>query len=136
MGQKQSFKKEMGALQEVFVFLKEFVNREGLNDKVEFSIVLVVEELFTNMVKYNSGGGDRIDIRIDRDSGCILLQMVDFDVDPFDPSSADEVRIDAPIEERKPGGLGLHLVKSLVDKISYEYRNREMTISVVKNLEP
>jgi serine/threonine-protein kinase RsbW len=41
-------------------------------------------------------------------------------------------RLDAPVEERKPGGLGLHLVKSVVDRVTYEYRDREMRVSAEK----
>ncbi len=41
---------------------------------------------------------------------------------------------DQPIEERKVGGLGLHLVKSIVDKITYEYKDRHMQVTIMKEL--
>jgi len=39
------------------------------------------------------------------------------------------------LEERKPGGLGIHLVKRLVDHIDYEYADRNSTTTFIKNLE-
>jgi len=44
------------------------------------------------------------------------------------------VETDQPIEERKAGGLGLHLVKSIVDKITYEYKDRRMQVTIMKEL--
>ena len=47
--------------------------------------------------------------------------MTDYDVDPFDVTEAPDADIRLPIDERKPGGLGLHLVRRLLDSIAYEY---------------
>jgi sigma-B regulation protein RsbU (phosphoserine phosphatase) len=41
----------------------------------------------------------------------------------FDVTQKREVDIDAPLEERKPGGLGVHLVQNLVDSLDYEYQD-------------
>jgi anti-sigma regulatory factor (Ser/Thr protein kinase) len=47
------------------------------------------------------------------------------------------VPVEAGIEDRKPGGLGVHLVQKLVDDLAYEYDDddRRMRISVKKSLE-
>ena len=101
-----------------------------------FCIPFVVEEIFTNMVKYNRGSAHRIRIGVSRADDSVVVRLTDFDVDPFDPASAPEVDVDLPLEARRPGGLGLHLVKSLADKLTYEYENRVMRISVVKRIKP
>jgi len=85
-------------------------------------IKLAIEELFTNMVRHNEGGGEGIEIRMDVREGHLEIQLVDDDVDPFDPSTVPEVRLDAQIEDRRAGGLGLHLVKAIVDEIKYDYQ--------------
>lgn len=135
MSRERRFRKEIASLDGVFAFLAAFSDGEALGAKVSFALDLVVEELFTNMVKYNVKGGEEVLIGIARDGDHVLLEMTDFDVDPFDPEGVDSVRLDAPIEDRREGGLGLHLVKSMVNKISYEYKDRTMKISVVKHLE-
>ncbi|MGH7451971.1 MAG: ATP-binding protein [bacterium] len=39
------------------------------------------------------------------------------------------------MEERQPGGLGLHLVKKMVDRLDYEYVNQQNKITLIKHLE-
>jgi anti-sigma regulatory factor (Ser/Thr protein kinase) len=131
----QIFKRHFDSLDAVFAFVDRFVGNENVDRGVAFSVNLAVEEVFTNMVKYNTGAGNDIAIRIHTDEGAIVMQLVDSDVDPFDPASAPDAGIDRPMDDRTPGGLGLHLVKSVVDKVSYEYENRQMTVTVIKNLE-
>jgi anti-sigma regulatory factor (Ser/Thr protein kinase) len=95
----------------------------------------VVEELFTNMVKYNTGGGQAIEIRMEMRSGSLRIELVDDDVEPWDPNEAPAVEIDRPAGERTPGGLGLYLVRSFVDELKYEYTDRQMKVTAIKNLE-
>jgi serine/threonine-protein kinase RsbW len=81
---------------------------------------LTLEELFTNMVKYSaSSAAVRIDMT--KVPGGVEVTLTDYDVEPFDLTQAADVDIDRPIEQRKPGGLGLHLIRRLVDCVHYEY---------------
>jgi anti-sigma regulatory factor (Ser/Thr protein kinase) len=95
---------------------------------------LAVEELFTNMVKYNSGRSGEIDIEVRTDEDRVGVVLIDRDTDPFDPSDVGPVDVDRPIEHRRRGGLGLHLVRSMVDTLDYQYRDREMRVSVSASL--
>ena len=133
----RGFRRENGSLEEVFAFLEDFTEVEEVGDREAFCINLVVEELFTNMVKHNEGGGESIAVSIERVDDRVHLELVDFDVSPFDPSSAAKVSVTAGVEERSPGGLGLHIVKTMVDELTYDYddENRRMRISVTKRLE-
>jgi len=130
-----SFERDFGALGDIFAFTQRFAEAHGLDEPLMYSINLVVEELFTNMVKYNTGGGREIAIRIDVLDGTLRIELVDDGVDPWDPNQAPAVKTDQPLEERKPGGLGLYLVRSIVDDLQYEYANRQMKVTAIKNLE-
>lgn len=130
-----SFERDFGGLGEVFAFTERFAEAQRFDEPLRYSINLVVEELFTNMVKYNTGGGCHIAIRLDVRDGTLRIELVDDDVDPWDPNEAPAVKLDQPIEERKPGGLGLYLVRSIVDDLKYEYTNRQMKVTAIKNLE-
>jgi len=97
----------------------------------------VVEELFTNMVRHNEGGADRITVSIERRDNRVHLELVDTDVEPFDPETAEVPPVESGIENRRPGGLGIYLVRKMVDDLNYDYETdaRRMRISVTKTLE-
>ena len=81
---------------------------------------LAIEELFTNMVKYGKSGGN-VTVEITGIPGGIEVTLIEEDAEPFDPTKGAEVDITAPIEQRRPVGLGLHLIRRLVDSIDYRY---------------
>ena len=47
--------------------------------------------------------------------------MIDCGVEPFDVTKSPDADITLPIEQRHPGGLGLHLIRRMLDSIEYEY---------------
>ena len=131
------FRREIDAIGEVFVFLETFADGQEIDEKTAFCINLVVEELFTNMVRHNEGGGDRITLSVERRNDRVHLELVDFDVEPFAPETAEVPPVDAGIEERRPGGLGIYLVRKMVDDLNYDYQteSRQMRVTVTKTLE-
>jgi anti-sigma regulatory factor (Ser/Thr protein kinase) len=62
----------------------------------------------------------------------VEVALTDRDVDPFDITRAPEVDITRVIEERVPGGLGLHLVRQMADEVEYDYNEatRESRITL------
>jgi anti-sigma regulatory factor (Ser/Thr protein kinase) len=131
----RSFERDFRALGEIFDFADRFADAHGLNHSLKHSVNLIVEELFTNMVRHNIGGGASIRIGLKAEDGRLRIVLVDENVDPWDPSQVPVVPVDRPIEERRPGGLGLHLVRALADQIEYDYKDRRMKVTVIKNLE-
>jgi anti-sigma regulatory factor (Ser/Thr protein kinase) len=131
----ESFERDFGALGDIFAFTARFAEANGFDESLRYSVNLVVEELFTNMVKYNTGAGHAIVVRMEIGSGSLRIELVDDDVDPWDPAKAPAVEVDRSIEERTPGGLGLYLVRSVVDELKYEYANRQMKVTAIRNLE-
>jgi len=131
----KAFKRDFASIDPIFLFITQIVSKEGANERTDFCVKLAVEELFTNMVKYNRKGTGDIVIRAANDKGALVVELIDSDVDRFDPATADEAGIDEVLEDRRIGGLGLRLVRSVVDRITYEYKDRKMTVTVVKQLE-
>lgn len=134
---RRGFAREIASLGEIFQFLEEFVERHEADERTALAINLVVEELFTNMVRHNLGGSTEIVICLEWLDGQLNLELIDTEVEDFDLDTVDEVPVTAGIDQRRPGGLGIHLVRSLVDDLQYDYRaeDRRMRISVVKTLE-
>lgn len=131
----RDFERSIAALDELFAFLGERLPA-GVGERVSLGVNLAAEEIFTNMVRHNEPGSGRISVTVEVIDGMIRVGLTDYDVEPFDPRSAPPVDVSLPMSERSPGGLGLHLVKSIVDRLSYEYRDRTMQVWFEKNLEP
>ena len=115
------FRRSFDSLAEIFAFSSEFFRRHNLDRGLLPIVDLVLEELFTNMVKYSAGGAPSIRIEMAPAPGGLEVTLTDYDVDHFDVTQAPDADINLPIEERKPGKLGLHLVRRLVDSLQYEY---------------
>ncbi|HVS03595.1 MAG TPA: ATP-binding protein [Thermoanaerobaculia bacterium] len=132
MRRERCFAKALGSLRDVFDFLDAFVGEHGLDGNAAFYLHLVTEEVFTNMVKYNTMSSHDIRIAIDKVADGVALELTDFDVEPFDPGGAAEVDVNAPLERRRPGGLGLHLVRSMTDELAYDYQDRQLKVTAYK----
>ncbi len=131
----KKFKRDLSSLDEIFKFINEFSAKTGVDESVVFTINLVVEELFTNMVKYASENTNEILLELKKNEDDLIIHLTDFDVDPFDISKTAEVDTQQSLEERRVGGLGIHLVKQMIDKIEYEYKDRQSKIILIKHLE-
>ena len=134
----RSFDREIAALDGIFEFVGAFIDGHRLDERTAFSLNLIVEELFTNFVRHNLGGGDQIVLSMEKDDNTIRLELVDDGVEPFNPEVVAEVPVEASIDERRPGGLGIHLIRTMVDSLHYDYEieNRRLRVSVTKTLEP
>ncbi len=84
-----------------------------------------------NMVTYDTETNADILIEMNPYERGVEVSLTDFGVDRFDPRDAAPVDVDAPLEQRTPGGLGLYLVLKMVSSIHYEHRNRNSRITFV-----
>ena len=128
--------RSIGSLGSLFEFVDGFVNQHGIPADAAFDLSLALEELFTNMVKYHPEGAETILVRLEREGSSVRAMLQDFDVDSWDVTRAPEPDLDAPVEARRPGGMGLRLVRKVTDDFRYEYRDRSSTITVMKKLGP
>ena len=100
-------------------YSSEAFDRLGIDRKLLATVDFVVEELFTNMVKYAKGSTRDVRMAVTAIEGGVEVTLTDYDVEPFDVTRAPDVDVGAPIEARRPGGLGLHLIRRMVDAIEY-----------------
>ena len=118
-------------LAEVFTMLDEFSEQQHLTPDVSFPITMAVEELFTNMVKYNADGGN-VQVSCSGTTDRVEIRLVDSDSEPFDVTKDRGVDTTAALHERVPGGLGLHLVQRMMDEFHYDHTDRVTEIRIVK----
>ena len=114
----RSFERRTEALESIFAFTAEALG--DANAELAGDVDFVLEELFTNVVKYGAGQAPVV-IRIDPIDGGVDVTLDEPESEDFDVTRGPPVDVTAPIEQRKPGGLGLHLIPKLVDSVSYTY---------------
>jgi phosphoserine phosphatase len=117
----RAFDRSFDALEEIFDFTSYSTRWLRLDPRVLPVVDLGIEELFTNAVKYSTMSTASPEIGLRRIPGGVEVTLTDHDVDLFDVTKAPAVDVDAPIENREPGGLGLHLVRKMADSIDYHY---------------
>ena len=131
----EKFKRDVQSLDGIFNFIAEYIGKNAIDESVAFTVNLVVEELFTNMVKYNPRDANDISISLEREGSQLRICLVDYEAEPFDITKRDEVDTSESMEQRRIGGLGIHIVKKMVDSITYDYSNGQSKITLIKNLE-
>jgi anti-sigma regulatory factor (Ser/Thr protein kinase) len=131
----KKFKRDLSALDGIFELISEFIITNQIDEEIGFPINLAVEELFTNMVKYNPDNANDILMSLEKDENKLIVTLTDFDAEAFDVTQAKEVDTNQALADRRIGGLGIHLTRKMVDDIKYEYVNRQSKITLIKYLE-
>ena len=103
-----------------------------------YKINLALDELITNLISYAypDGGEHAIDLHLAYADGRLTAVLVD-DAAPFDPlSEVAAPDLDAPLDERPIGGLGLHFVRTLMDECAYQRDGERNRLTLIKHIKP
>ena len=83
------------------------------------NVVLAVEEAVTNIILHGyAGRGGPLEIEIARPPGALVIRVCD-EARPFDPTGVPAPDLTIPLEERAPGGLGVFLIRQIMDELIY-----------------
>ncbi len=130
----KKFKRDLRSLEKVFDFIDNFIAKQGIDHSIKNAVYLAIDELFTNMVRYHPKNRNDISLALKKEKNKVIIRLIDRDVEPFDITKSKDPNIQASLDERSPGGLGIYLTKNVVDNIQYEYRDRTSIITLTKNL--
>ncbi len=114
------FPNDLDSLHGVTQEMTQFLESGGVGVRAVNLAQLVVEEIVTNTLKYgyDDSAEHQISVRVQVDPASLLV-LIEDDGREFNPLKAPQPNLDLPIEEREPGGLGIHLVRKLASKIDY-----------------
>lgn len=132
----QLFERSFEELDKIVTMTEAFFLQAGISSDLRHVVDLAIEELFVNMVAYNTETKAPIKIEMQAYDNGVEVSLTDSDVGRFDPTTPRHVDVDAPLEDRNPGGLGLFLVLKMVDSINYQYRDRQSRITFIVNRKP
>ena len=122
---------DMASISGVSDFLDGCLDAFAIPLRIGYSVKVVADEVYSNIVHYS--GAKTAEILFRNDTENITLVFAD-DGMPYNPLETEDPDITAGIEDRKIGGLGLFTVKKLAESVQYEYtggKNR-MTVTLSK----
>lgn len=128
-----NLKNDLSELDRLHPFLEEIGQRIGVSKKCIFETNLTLEEVFSNIVSY--GFADQADhlikitVTLAKDSFKI---RVEDDGKPFNPLTAKEPDLPDDVDDCKPGGLGIHLIKHFMDDIRYKRQQNRNVLTMTK----
>jgi anti-sigma regulatory factor (Ser/Thr protein kinase) len=111
---------DLGELARAATVVERFASERSLPQAVASEINLALDEVLTNVISYayEDAGAHEIEVRLEVEGADVVVEVTD-DGRPFDPLSVALAEVDRPLEERPIGGLGMHLVRHVMDHLEY-----------------
>jgi anti-anti-sigma factor len=134
------FRITIGAEQEevagVIAAFAEFAGRQGLSSAVRRSMNVVLDELLANTLSHGFAGRDDGEVTVEAQlrDGVLTVTLID-NGEKFDPFAREAPDTSLSVEDRPIGGLGIHLVKKLVDDVEYQWKARRNVVVLSKRVE-
>ena len=124
---------EVGRMAEA---VEAFCEANALPMGAAHALAMSLDELLTNTISYGyeDGAPGRIEVSITLGDGAATAVVRD-DARPFDPTGAAAPDLDAALDDRAVGGLGIHLVQSMMDEVGYARRDGRNVTTLVKRLD-
>ncbi|BHH83439.1 SpoIIE family protein phosphatase [Desulforhopalus sp. 52FAK] len=114
---------------------KEFAEEVNLETSIRRKLSLVFDELVNNVISYAYEDDDQHTILLTFvKAGDRLIVTIEDDGMPFNPFEAPAPDTSSEIDDRPIGGLGIHLVRTLMDKASYNRKVDRNVVTLIKNL--
>jgi anti-anti-sigma factor len=125
---------DVSELRRLFATLAPFSRAIGLRPETVGDIRLALEEVISNICRhgYPDNCSGRVEVALGLEKGTLRIEVRD-DGRPFNPlSEAPEPDLSRPFEEREIGGLGVFLVRSLMDRVEYGFEDGRNVFTMVK----
>ena len=127
---------ELSRLDEVLAFIDGVLAEADCPPKVSMGIAVAAEEIFVNIAHYAFPDGEgeaTIQVSFEGDKEAVRLDFIDGGL-PYNPLSREDPDLTLSAEARRIGGLGVFMVKKMMDEVSYEYKDGKNIFSFKKTL--
>src|SRR5688572_27133489 len=130
-----TLKNDLRELDRLALVTEELCGQQQVPPEFAGSVNLALDELVTNIISY--GYGDQaeheIQLRFSINDGFLTIVLED-DGQPFNPLERLDPGVDQPLEERQVGGLGVFLVRNIMDQLEYRRAGDRNILTMRKNL--
>lgn len=137
-GNKRQFPATDEALIEAIAFTEEILENAGCSMKNQMAITVAFEEVFVNIAHYAYGDSEgTLDLNVaigELSNGSSAVICFRDHGMPFDPLKKEDPDVTESIEQREIGGLGIFMVKKMMDDVCYCYENGENVLIFTKSL--
>ena len=127
---------EAAALEMVNTFIQEKLESINCPKRAKMQMMLAVEEIFVNISSYAyhpEVGQAEVGVDIDGDPPTVTIRFLD-QGRPFNPLEKPDADITLSAQEREIGGLGILLVKKIMDQVDYAYENGKNILIIKKEI--
>ena len=130
-------KNDLAEIPRLAEIVSRFCSDHQLSPELEFDLNLALDEVVANVIRhgYQDPGPHQMEVSFALGDKELTVSVEDDGV-PFNPLEAPPPNLNLPIEERRPGGLGIHLAKNLMDQLHYQRRGDCNILTMKKNLWP
>lgn len=121
--------------QKVSVFLEQQLNEVGCTEKKKIQILIAAEEVFVNIASYaykQDGGMTEIKVGVTPDRQ-LKIAFLDWGI-PYNPLERENPDITLSAEARDTGGLGILMVRKMMDNLLYRYEDGQNCLILLKNI--
>ena len=128
-----AIRNEIGELAIVRDALRRFCLEHGVGRKTRMQLHVTLDEIVSNIIKYAwpEGGVHEVSVRMSAEANAIRIEVID-DGQAFDPRTAPVPRPNVAQRRARPGGIGIHRVRQLVDEIAYHRSDNRNHVVVTK----
>ncbi len=104
----------------IIAAVESMAERQNWSPELVFRVQLAIEEVVLNVMDYGyDEGAHEFELILTSEADTLTIEVVD-DGRPFDPlNDVPTPDLEATVEERKVGGLGIHLVRTMMDQVNY-----------------
>ena len=121
-------------LHQVLAFVDEYLESLDCPMKIQMQIDVAVEEIFVNVASYAytpSTGSVTLQLESEPSPLSVSITFIDDGV-PYNPLAKKDPDVSLSAEERSIGGLGIYMVKKSMNKMTYEYKNKQNILTMTK----
>lgn len=107
----------------------------NISSAVEFHVNLALDEIISNVIRYGwkDSGEHQFIVRLSLLNNVVTVEIED-DAQPFNPLEVPAPDLDRPLDERPVGGLGIHLVRQVMDGLEYQWQDGKNLLVMKKKI--